>query len=95
MDFSSVQEALKRSLGAGLDLYERRAGKFQLIAPICHEDGDMIDIYLQDSPRGDGYVRICDFGMTLMRLSYALDLNTPTRERIFRQHPHEQQCQER
>ena len=83
MDFSSVQEALKRSLGAGLDLYERRAGKFQLIAPIRHEDGDMIDIYLQDSPRGNGHIRICDFGMTLMRLSYALDLNTPTRERIF------------
>ena len=83
MDVSSVQESLTRSLGAGLDLYERRAGAYQLIIPIRHEDGDMIDIYLQDSPRGEGYIRICDFGMTLMRLSYTLDVNTPTRQRIF------------
>ena len=83
MNVSSVQESLRRSLGAGLDIYERRSGTFQLIVPIRHEDGDMVDIYLQDSPRGDGYIRICDFGMTLMRLSYTLDLNTPTRQRIF------------
>lgn len=83
MDVSSVQESLTRSLGTGLDLYERRSGTFQLIVPIRHEDGDMIDIYLQDSPRGEGYIRICDFGMTLMRLSYTLDVNTPTRQRIF------------
>lgn len=83
MDVSRVRESLRRSLGTGLDLYERRAGKFQLIVPIRHEDGDMIDIYLQDSPRGNGHIRICDFGMTLMRLSYTLDLNTPTRQRIF------------
>ncbi len=83
MDVSSVQESLTRSLGTGLDIYERRSGTFQLIVPIRHEDGDMIDIYLQDSPQGEGYIRICDFGMTLMRLSYTLDLNTPTRQRIF------------
>ena len=83
MNVSSVQESLRRSLGAGLDLYERRSGTYQLLIPIRHEDGDMIDIYLQDSPRGEGLIRICDFGMTLMRLSYTLDVNTPTRQRIF------------
>ena len=41
----------------------------ELIVPICHEDGtigffeDMVDIYLQESPRGEAYIRICDFGM--------------------------------
>ena len=83
MDVTRVQESLRRSLGAGLDIYERRSGTFQLIVPIRHEDGDMIDIYLQDGPQDDGHIRICDFGMTLMRLSYTLDLNTPTRQRIF------------
>ena len=33
------------------DLYEKRPGKYQLITPILHEDGDMMDIYLQDSPK--------------------------------------------
>ena len=42
-----------------------------------------MDIYVHDSPMGDGYVRICDFGMTLMRLSYAFEVSTPSRERIL------------
>ena len=71
------------TLAQGFDIYERRFGDYQLIAPILHEDGDMVDIYLQDSPRGDGYIRICDFGLTLMRLSYTFDVNKPTRQRIF------------
>ena len=70
-------------LAAGFDLYERRPGNHQLILPIHHEDGDMVDIYLQDSPKGDGYVRICDYGLTLMRLSYTYDISTPTRQQIF------------
>ena len=32
----------------------------------------MVDIYLQESPRGEAYIRICDLGMALMRLSYFL-----------------------
>lgn len=83
MDFNDVQQLLRRRLGQGLDYYERRTGEYQLIIPIRHEDGDMIDIYLRDSPQDDDYIRICDFGMTLMRLSYTLDVNTPARQRIF------------
>ena len=65
------------------NVYERRPGKYQLTVPILHEDGDMIDIYLQDSPQGTGYVRINDFGLTLQRLSYSYDLNTPSKRKIF------------
>ena len=43
----------------------------------------MVDMYLHDSPRGEGYIRICDFGMALMRLSYSYELNTDKRQRIF------------
>lgn len=43
----------------------------------------MVDIYLQESPRGEDYLRICDFGMALMRLSYSYDINSETRESIF------------
>ena len=65
------------------ELYERRPGQMQLIAPLLHEDGDMLDIYLCDSPFGDNFVRICDFGMTLMRLSYTFDVETPARRAIL------------
>ena len=67
----------------GVDVYERRTGSFQLIIPILHEDGDMVEIYLQDGPCGDAYVRICDFGLTLMRLSYTFDVATAARQRVF------------
>ena len=67
----------------GIDVYERRIGNFQLIIPILHEDGDMVDIYIQDSPLGEGYIRVCDFGLTLMRLSYTFDVAKPTRQRIL------------
>ena len=66
-----------------LYFHERRPGIHQLMIPIMHEDGDMVDVYIQNSPKGEGYVRVCDFGMTLMRLSYTFEISTATRERIL------------
>lgn len=83
MDISIISESLGRKLTEGYDVYERRQGIYQLIIPILHEDGDMVDVYLQDSPLGEGYIRICDFGMTLMRLSYTFDVSTATRLQIL------------
>ena len=83
MDINSIRASLSGGIAAGFDIYERRPGDYQLIVPICHEDGDMVDIYLRESPRGDAYIRICDLGMALMRLSYSYDLSTDARRRIF------------
>jgi len=83
MDISDVRTSLRILAGDGFDIVERQIENYQIIIPIQHEDGDMIDVYLQSSPRGGNYVRLCDFGMTLMRLSYNYDLNTPARKRIF------------
>lgn len=83
MDVDRIRALLNGGMAQAYDFYERRPGLYQLIVPILHEDGDMVDIYFQDSPRGEGYVRICDFGMTLMRLSYTYDITTDARQRIF------------
>ena len=83
MDIASIKASLGQSLTRGFDVYERRPGNYQLIIPMLHEDGDMVDVYLQDSPLGEGYARICDFGMAQMRLSYTFDVNTPARRDIF------------
>ena len=83
MDANSIRSSLNNALSAKLDICERRPGSYQLIVPILHEDGDMVDIYLQDSPDRAGHIRISDFGMTLMRLSYTYDVNTSAREKIF------------
>ncbi len=83
MNINSIKESLSVRMSAGFDFYERRPGDYQLIVPICHEDGDMVDIYFQSSPKGEGYIRLCDFGLTLMRLSYTYDISAPTRQRIL------------
>ncbi len=83
MDLAKIRASLEPAQNLVLDIYERRPGKYQLILPILHEDADMVDIYLQESPCGEDYIRVCDFGMTLMRLSYTFDINTDTRRRVF------------
>ncbi len=83
MEIDSLKDILQQRVATPVDLYERRTGSYQLIFPIFHEDGDMVDVYLQDSPLGEGRIRICDFGMTLMRLSYSYEVNTDTKRRIY------------
>lgn len=82
MDTTGIVSLLQ-SRSQNFDIYERRPGKYQLIVPIRHEDGDMVDIYLQESPLGEDYLRICDFGMALMRLSYSYEISSETRENIL------------
>ncbi len=43
----------------------------------------MMDIFLESTNGGSERVWICDYGMTLMRLSYSFDMETPNKERIF------------
>lgn len=79
----AIRDSLRRRSAGTFDLYERRQGRYQLILPIHHEDGDMVEIYLLDSPHGGNRIRICDFGMALMRLSYVFDVSSPPRQRIL------------
>jgi len=83
MDIDAVLNSLNK-VRKSFSVYEKRAGKYQLVAPILHEDGDKVDIYIQQSPLGENYVRICDFGMSLMRLSYHCQINTPVNKKILK-----------
>jgi len=83
MDINHIRALLETIPATGFDLYERETGDYQLVVPIHHEDNDMLDVYLEESPFGDAYIRICDFGLTLMRLSYTFDIGTQTRKSIL------------
>lgn len=74
---------LKAQFNDRVRLQTKRPGITQLLAPLYHEDGDMVDIFLEESPEGPDRIRVCDHGMTLMRLSYAYEIDTPTKEKIF------------
>ncbi|MFH1113316.1 MAG: DUF1828 domain-containing protein [Pseudomonadota bacterium] len=76
-------EILRAQFNNQVSFRERRTGVLQLVAPLYHEDGDMIDIFLEPTNGGQENIRICDHGMTLMRLSYSFDIDTPNKERIL------------
>jgi hypothetical protein len=86
-------ELLKKQFNDRIRFSQKRDGVFQLIAPFYHEDGDMLDVYLENL--GDnGRILISDHGMTLMRLSYEYDIDTPNKERIFQKILSENQLME-
>ena len=43
----TIQEILTNTPANAFQLQEKRPGTFQLIAPIFHDDGDMVSIYLE------------------------------------------------
>jgi len=59
---------------------ERRPGIYQIYLPIFHEDGDMVDLFLQKGQ--DGY-KLADFGHTLMRLAYTYNIDSDAKEAIL------------
>lgn len=75
--------ALKDQFNGFVQVNEKRQGVHQLIAPLYHEDGDPLDIFLEPIQGSDRMVKISDFGMTLMRLSYYYDIDTDNKRRIL------------
>lgn len=76
-------ELLKQEFNGHVAFRERRPGVVQVLAPLFHEDGDMVDIFIDELPNGSNRVRVSDHGMTLMRLTYTFDVDTENKMRIF------------
>jgi hypothetical protein len=83
-------EILREQFNSHVAVREKRPGVLQLVAPLFHEDGDMMDIFLDAPENGaDGLanptqkLRVSDHGLTLMRLSYTFEIDTPNKEKIF------------
>ncbi len=87
-------DALKEQFNDRIRFVEKRPGIIQLLAPFYHEDGDMLEIYLETQSE-NGKVLLSDHGMTIMRLSYEYDIDTPNKRRIFNKMILENQIQER
>ena len=80
-------ELLREQFNSHVAVREKRPGVLQLVAPLFHEDGDMMDIFLDVPKNGDASpdqkIRVSDHGLSLMRLSYTYDIDTPNKEKIF------------
>lgn len=77
---NDLLEYIKQSFVDRINIREKRPGIYQIIMPLYHEDGDMIDIFIQEK---NGIYYLCDYGMTLMRLSYSYEIDTSNKETIF------------
>jgi hypothetical protein len=72
---------IKDSFNNRIIIKEKRPGIYQLFLPIYHEDGDMIDVFIEK--KDDRTVRISDYGMSIMRLSYTYEIDSDTKESIL------------
>jgi hypothetical protein len=81
--YMNYLDLLRDQFNDHVALREKRPGVMQLIAPLYHADGDMMDIFLEKCSNGHDRIRVSDHGLTLMRLSYSYDLDTPNKERIL------------
>jgi len=61
------------------DFRTKRIGLYKILVPMFHEDGDMYDLFIEEHPELPGKLRISDHGLTLMRLSYNFELDTPNK----------------
>lgn len=64
-----------------VSIKQKRPGIFQLYLPIYHEDGDMVDLFLNTN--GVDSYSLCDYGLTLQRLSYSYDIDSENKESIL------------
>jgi len=76
-------DLLKQQFNGHVAFRERRPGVVQVLAPLFHEDGDMVDIFIDEARNGSNRVRISDHSMMLMRLTYNYGLDTGNKLRIF------------
>ena len=81
MNIQDISKAISLNAANEYGVYEREPNIHQLITPLRHEDGDIIEMFIE--PAQDA-VRICDYGLTLMRLSYTFDLDTSRKKDVFK-----------
>lgn len=60
---------------------QKRPNIFQLYLPLYHEDGDMVDIFIEEKEKNKYF--LCDYGLTLQRLSYSYDIDSENKESIL------------
>ena len=83
MDIDTLTQLLRKRFFSNFQIEPRRNNLFQLFAPFYHTDGDIMDIFIRINPNEKDFIEICDCGLTLMRLSYEYEIDTPNKENIL------------
>jgi hypothetical protein len=76
-----ILDHIKKDFNGRVGIKKKRPDIYQLLLPIYHEDGDMIDLFI--TPVGENKFALCDYGLTLQRLSYSYEIDTENKENIL------------
>lgn len=76
-----IIDHIKRDFNGKVSIKQKRPGIYQIFLPLYHEDGDMIDLFIK--PIDENRFILSDYGLTLQRLSYSYDIDTPNKESIL------------
>lgn len=76
-----IAEILNKDFNGKVSVKKKRPDIYQIMLPIYHEDGDMVDLFIHVI--GDNNFILSDFGLTLQRLAYSYDIDTPNKEMIL------------
>ena len=76
----TIFKNITNSFNKRIEIKEKRKNLYQIFLPIYHEDGDMIDLFIESV---DNKFILCDYGLTLQRLSYNYDIDTENKESIL------------
>lgn len=68
-------------MAENIPIREKRLGVYKVLAPFFYEDGDMYDIFVEEA--GENHIRISDYGLTLMKLSYGFDIDTEHKQEVL------------
>ena len=75
-------EVLSSTFGT-MQFREKRSGIFKILVPFFYEDGDMYDIFIEECPKDKSLLRISDYGLTLMKLSYNFEIDTERKRDVL------------
>ena len=78
---NKIAEILNKDFNGKVSIKRKRPDIYQIMLPIYHEDGDMIDLFIHEIE--DNVFILSDFGLTLQRLAYSYDIDTPNKEMIL------------
>jgi hypothetical protein len=78
---AEYHDLLKKQSNDHTTLVERKPGVWQVLMPVYHADGDMYSVFVEDAEKG--MCRVCDHGLTLMRLSYSFEIDTHTKQKVY------------
>jgi hypothetical protein len=83
-------ENLKIQFSNKLGFNEVDINVFQLFLPIFHEDGDPVEIFVEVIDESN--LKIKDFGLTVMKLSYIFEIDTDNKKRLLNKIVSEGRC---